>query len=133
MSGVPGPKEMVEALSRLAVLPSPNEPDLENADKYVESMWAQVPMPTLDPAIWSDAVADVVYMADMVGTDPYLKRKKIRQHIKAMGQAVTKYRSLPMVAHIDGKFVIIDGHHRLAALWLMGQDRAAVWLVEEPA
>ena len=27
--------------------------------------------------------------------------------------------------------VIVDGHHRLAALWLLGADMANVWYLEE--
>jgi hypothetical protein len=59
-----------------------------------------------------------------------MKRKNIREHIENMGQAVTPYRSYALVVVVDGDSIIIDGHHRLFAKWLLGQDTAPVWKVE---
>ena len=128
---VPGPNEVVTALSRLAILPNPNEPAMQDNKRFVESFWEQVPIPTIDPNIWDTAQAEVVTLSELKGTDPYLKRSKIEKHIVSMGQALTPFMSLPYVVEYDGSLIIVDGHHRLAALWLLGVDRAPVWLAKE--
>jgi hypothetical protein len=129
VKGVPGPLEVARALSRLAILPNPNHPDLADQDKYVESPWAVVPLPTVDPNAWDDAVTVVVDLEDLYGTDAFLKRKNIRKHIETMGQAVTPFRSYALIAEVAGKLIIVDGHHRLMASWLLGQDSAAVYKI----
>lgn len=126
--GVPGPIEVETALSRLAILPNPNDPTLDEPEKFVESPWAVVDHPTIDPAIWSDAELAVIRLDELIGTDPFLNRKNLKKHIQAMGQAITPYRSLALVIEKDGNSIIIDGHHRLMAQWLLGQDKAPVWL-----
>ena len=45
-----------------------------------------------------------------------------------MGQAITKYRSFGLVAQRGDELIIIDGHHRLMAMWLLGMTEAPVWL-----
>jgi hypothetical protein len=129
VKGVPGPLEVARALSRLAILPNPNHPDLADQDKYVESPWTVVPLPTVDPNAWDDAVTVVVDLEDLYGTDAFLKRKNIRKHIETMGQAVTPFRSYALIAEVAGKLIIVDGHHRLMASWLLGQDSAAVYKI----
>jgi hypothetical protein len=130
VKGVPGPNEVEIALSRLAILPNPNHPELKDAEKFVESPWAVVPVPTVDPNLWDDAETSMVWLNDLLGTDSFLKRKNVVKHIERMGQAVTEFRSWAMIAEVEGKLVIIDGHHRLMALWLLGQDRAPAYIVK---
>jgi hypothetical protein len=131
-SVVPGPAEVERAISRLAILPNPAHPDLSEGDagKYVESPWATTDVPTVDPNVYDSAVQLIVNLADLTGTDPFLKRKRVIKHIEAMGQALTKFRSLPIVADDNGRMIILDGHHRLMASWLLGDETAPVWKVE---
>jgi len=129
VKGVPGPLEVARALSRLEILPNPDHPELANPEKFVESPWAVVPVPTIDPNAWDDALTVVVDLEDLYGTDPWLKRKNVRKHIEAMGQAVTPFRSYALIAEVEGKLIIVDGHHRLMATWLLGQDTAAVYKI----
>lgn len=130
-SGVPGPVEVQRALSRLEILPNPANPSLseDERDKYVESPWATTDAVTVDPNVWDNAIQVVVRMDELTGTDPYLKRKRVRKGIEAMGQSNTAFRSLPLTVDIEGRIVIIDGHHRLMAQWLLGNDTAPVWKV----
>ena len=81
--------------------------------------------------MWDNAELAIVQLSDLVGTDPFLKRKNVEEHIKSMGQATTPYRSHALVMEVGGKNVIIDGHHRLMATWLLGQTEAPVWLAKE--
>jgi hypothetical protein len=129
--GVPGSLEMNRALSRLDILPNPTDPQIRKPIKFVETPWQVVPIPTIDPNIWDNATIQVVTIGDLFGTDPYLKRSRVRHHIESMGQALTPYRSYAMVLEKDGKQLIVDGHHRLMSLWLLGLDKAPVWLVKE--
>lgn len=129
-AGVPGPAEVTRAHSRLAILPNPNQPDLDKPEKFVESPWPTTQVPTIDPNIWDTAVNEIVTLNDLTGTDPFLKRKNVAKHIDAMGQAITPFRSYALVAELNGSMIIIDGHHRLMAAWLLGQETAPVWKVE---
>ena len=131
--GVPGPAEVERALSRLTILPNPAHPDLQtmqSENKYVESPWAVVEVPTVDPNVWDRAELALIPMDELHATDPYMRRKNIRKHIKNMGQSIMPYRSNALVVVKDGVSIIIDGHHRLFARWLLGQDTAPVWRVE---
>lgn len=126
---VPGPAEVERAKSRLAILPNPNDPRIDNPDKWVESPWRLIEVPTVNPASWDLAKPSIINLDELLATDPFLERKRVKKHIDAMGQALTANRSYPLVVDVDGHKIIIDGHHRLMASWLLGQDQAAVWLV----
>jgi hypothetical protein len=128
---VPGPLEVARALSRLAILPNPTDVTIAEPEKYVESPWRTIPAPTVDPLLWDDAQPAIVNMADLLGIDPILNRKKVGKHIENMGQALTPNRSLALILELDGELIIIDGHHRLMALWLLGQDKAPAYLVRK--
>ena len=129
--GVPGPIESEEALAQLAILPNPNHPEVKNPEKFVESPWAIVPPPTVDPWVWDNATLTIVTIKDLLATDPYMKRKKIKEHIETMGGATTPFRNFAMVIVINDELIIMDGHHRLMAMWLLGMETAPVWLVKE--
>ena len=129
VKGVPGPLEVERAISRLTILPNPNHPDLAEPEKFVESPWVTVPVPMVNPNLWDDADTVVVDLEDLYGTDLFLKRKNVRKHIEHMGQAMTPFRSYALIAEVAGKLIIIDGHHRLMATWLLGQDSVAVYKI----
>lgn len=132
IKGVPSELEVMRAKSRLKILPNPADPSLDDEllEKLVESPWAVVPVPTVNPNAWDNAKLEVVNLDELLATDPYLSRKKVKHRIEAMGQAQTAYRSYALVLAKGGSKVIIDGHHRLMAQWLLGQDQAAVWISE---
>ena len=129
--GVVGPLEVARAISRLAILPNPTDATIDEPEKYVETPWQVVPVPTIDPLVWDTAVVEVIEMKELYGTDPFLKRKRVTKHIESMGQALTPFRSYPLVYEKENKPIIIDGHHRLMAMWLLGLDQVAVWIVKE--
>ena len=131
VKGVLTGADVERALQRLAILPNPNDPAITNIEKYVESPWQVVPVPTIDPKIWDKANLELVDLADLYATDPYLRRKNVAKHVETLGQANSQYRSYAMVIQRAGKSIIIDGHHRLMALWLLGLDQAPVWIVKE--
>jgi hypothetical protein len=129
--GIPTSLDTARAKARLQILPNHVDPSLKNPDKYVQSPWTIEPMPTIDPHIWDTAVLTLVTLADLCGTDPFLKRSKIENKIETMGQALAPFRSYAMCYERDNQTLIVDGHHRLMSLWLLGLDKAPVWLVKE--
>ena len=118
---VPDKSDMELALARLDAMPA--------TDGLVPIPFPVVPVPEFDPIIWEEAVLEVVALADLVGTSPLLKVKKVRKHIEAMGQALKPYRTYALVIEIGGSMIVIDGHHRLMSQWLLGLDSAPVWKV----
>lgn len=126
---VPGTLEVKRAKSRLAILPNPNDPRIDDPTRYVESPWRVVEVPTVNPSTWDLAKPTIVNLDELLATDPFLDRKRVKKHIESMGQALTPNRSYPLVVDENGHKIIIDGHHRLMASWLLGQEQAAVWLV----
>lgn len=129
-AGVPDRTDVMRALARLEILPNPNDPTLKDEMKWVESPWKIVPAPTINPNLWDDALVKIVNLGDLYGTDPFLKRKRVEKHILAMGQALSPMRSYALIAEVAGKLIIVDGHHRLMASWLLGEDTAPVYMIE---
>jgi len=124
------PAEASRAHSRLAILPTPNQPDLTKADRFIESPWPVTDLPAVKPELWDTAVNETINLTELTGTDRYLKRAKVTEHIDAISKTATPFKSYALVAELDGSMIIIDGHHRLMAAWLLGQETAPVWKVE---
>ena len=132
VKAVPSKLEVERALSRLDILPNPPQyPDDVDPEKLVEVPWKQIDPITVDPNIWDTAELALVAFDELTATDEFLRRKKLKKHIKAMGQAITEYRAFALVIDRNDELIIIDGHHRLTAMWLLGMTEAPVWLAKE--
>jgi hypothetical protein len=110
--------------------PTSDSPDqLANS---VESPWQIVETVEgnyiVDPDVWQKAKLTLVPIKELYGTNTGLNRKNVADHIESMGQALTPYRGYPLVYNEGKRNIIIDGHHRLFAMWLLGMDTAPVWL-----
>jgi len=136
-AGVPSKAEVKDALSRLAILPNEaaEHPVSDSPDKLansVESPWPIVETVEgnyiVSPDVWQKAQLTLVNVKELYGTNTGLDRKNVADHIESMGQALTPYRGYPLVYDDGEKQIIIDGHHRLFAMWLLGMDQAPVWL-----
>ena len=129
---VPSSLEVERALSRLEILPNPADlPEGMDATKYVESPWQSVLPPTVNPNVWDDAELALVRLGDLIGTDTYMRKRKVKEHIKSMGSALTPNRNFALIVERDGIYIILDGRHRLFAMWLLGMQEAPVWLATE--
>ena len=129
---VPSKEEVKRAKSRLEILPNPPQsPEDLDPEKVVESPWKVSPIITVDPNIWDTAELALVRFEDLTATDEYLRRKKLKEHIEHMGSATTPYRNFALVVEHNGEQIIVDGHHRLMAMWLLGMTEAPVWLAKE--
>jgi hypothetical protein len=49
--------------------------------------------------------------------------------VKNPGAMEEGRRAFANVYDSGGRLAIVDGHHRLAALWLLGADDALVWML----
>jgi len=129
-AGVPSIAEAEAALGRLLVLPnaSANHAEDANVEDTVESPWPTVPVFPVDPDVWQKAELKLVDVQSLYGTDTVMDREKVADRIKTMGQSLKPYRNFPLVYDDGEKQVIIDGHHRLLAMWLLGMDQVPVWV-----
>jgi hypothetical protein len=136
-AGVPSKSEVKDGLSKLKVLPNAagEHPISDNPDQLADTVASPWPIAeTIDgnyavsPDVWSKAQLTLVNIKELYGTDTSLDRSNVADHIEAMGQALTPYRSYALVYNDGEKNIIIDGHHRLFAMWLLGMDEAPVWL-----
>jgi hypothetical protein len=131
--GVPSMDAVATALSRLVTWPNlggenGNNPDQKDKDNSIESPWLFTEPPLVDPEVWEKADIALVQVKELIGTNSGLDRDNVEEHIKTMGQATTEYRSYPLVLQVGDDQVIIDGHHRLFAMWLLGMNTVPVWL-----
>jgi len=130
-AGVPSMLEAEAALSRLFVLPNPAGDAVETEDDpndFVESPWPTTEQIVVDPDVWQKAKLTLVNVKDLVATDIVMDREKVADRIKAMGQSLKPFRNYPLVYDDGEKQIIIDGHHRLFAMWLLGMDQVPVWV-----
>ena len=136
-AGVPSKAEVKDALSRLAILPNeaaehPASDDPDVLANSVESPWPIVETDggnyIVSPDVWQKAQLTLVNIKELYGTNTGMNRENVAKHIESMGQALTPYRGYPLVFNDGEKNIIIDGHHRLFAMWLLGMDQAPVWL-----
>ena len=136
-AGVPSKSEVKDALSRLAILPNEaaEHPTSDNPEMLAESVESPWPVVETDdgnyivsPDVWEKAKLTLVNIKELYGTNYGMNRKNVADHIESMGQALTPYRGYPLVYNDGEKNIIIDGHHRLFAMWLLGLDQAPVWL-----
>ena len=136
-AGVPSKSEVKDALSRLAILPNEaaEHPTSDNPEKLAESVESPWPVVNtqdgnyiVSPDVWEKAKLTLVNIKELYGTNYGMNRKNVADHIESMGQALTPYRGYPLVYNDGERNIIIDGHHRLFAMWLLGMDTAPVWL-----
>jgi hypothetical protein len=136
-AGVPSKAEVKAGLSRLAILPNAagDHPTSDNPDELADTVASPWPVVTtqdgdypVSPDVWEKAELTLVNVKDLYGTDTQLDRSNVADHIESMGQALTPYRNYALVYDDGEKQIIVDGHHRLFAMWLLGMDQVPVWL-----
>jgi SPP1 gp7 family putative phage head morphogenesis protein len=81
---------------------------------------------------WTKAKLKRESITDLTATTKHLSRAKLVAHVKAYGAPSNPATVFPQVVKCDnGDHAIYEGHHRLAALWLLGVDDALCWRVKE--
>jgi hypothetical protein len=123
------PRAAVEnALAMLQGLPVIMQDD--DGRDLIAVPWPIRPRPALDPDVWIDSTVQDVAIPDLYASQPYLNRARVADFVRNPGAIEAGRRALANV-YDDGQMLIVDGHHRLAAWWLLGADRANVWYLEK--
>jgi hypothetical protein len=103
-------------------------PDVEPGEIAVP--WVMTNAPKLEDEEWRESVVKNVPIGTLLASQPRLTRERVEYFILNTGSVEEGRRAFPNVYHRGNEWVIVDGHHRLAALWLLGADHANVWLLE---
>lgn len=77
---------------------------------------------TLTQADMDDATTETVPLDQLIALEPDVKRKRVRQCIERDGPGKAHMQQKPWLVCCKGKYYILDGHHRLTAMDLLGQD-----------
>ena len=128
---VPQPKSITKAGRNevdAALIALDEIPDVEPGEIAVP--WVITNRPKLDDEEWRESVIKSVPIMTLLASQPRLTRERVEFFILNPGAIEEGRRALPNVYHRGNEWVIVDGHHRLAALWLLGADHANVWLLE---
>jgi hypothetical protein len=122
----PDQTKHLRAHARLNILPNSNDPLISNNNKYVDVPWATIPTPQIDPSSWDNATIETVNLKELTATTAFLNRINVAKQIDADPR-----ESNATIIEIAGRKIILKGHHRLMALWLLGLEEAPVWIVKE--
>jgi hypothetical protein len=117
-------KRVAEALKALDGIPMVD-------DKHIAVPWPIYPRPKRDSEVWQDSAIKNLNIEDLTASQHKLQKKRVKEFIRTQGAPEEGHRALPNVYAIDGRNVIVDGHHRLAALWLLGAEVANIWFLED--
>lgn len=113
-----------QALERLEKIPMVD-------DEQINVPWPIKKQPKLDPEVWEDSKIKAVEITELYASQKYLKKQRVIWFINNPGAIEPGRRALGNVYATDGSNVIVDGHHRLAAYWLLDAEVANVWFLEE--
>ena len=91
------------------------------------SLSDRVSVPTAD---WANATLDTYQIEQLCATQATLKIDNVVWHLEHLGTADVGRNAHPNITLVDGEPRIHDGHHRLAALWLLGVVFANCWTLE---
>ncbi|HVM64770.1 MAG TPA: hypothetical protein VMU14_07905 [Acidimicrobiales bacterium] len=92
-------------------------------------------LPALDELDYGHVEPGTVNLVDLLASQTWLKVDRLLWHIANPGLRlhVNPFTTMPTVFVGDVGQVIVDGHHSLAALLLLGAtDDVPVWLLPEP-
>jgi hypothetical protein len=126
--GAPTPKDITKAVKQANKLPDAGD------GGHVMAPWAKADaVPDTTKADWADAKAKQVKIKGLLATTMRLDRKNLIWHIEHPGQAKFQgtYNTHPQIVKTDEGRVIVDGHHRLAALMMLGVKKEQVWQLSQ--
>ena len=116
--------EIDKALKDLADIP-------DAKPGYIAVPWEIETRPKMDKTRWADSELKLVKIEKLYASQKYLKRANVEWHLNHPGETHEGQNAYPNVLQVEDDYLIYDGHHRLAALWLMGVRKTNVWFLEE--
>lgn len=93
--------------------------------------WPIVQRPDLDPEEWEVSIIETVRIDLLHATQKYLNKRRVEFYVRNPGAIEEGRRAFANVYDSGGTLAIVDGHHRLAALWLLGAEDALAWMLRE--
>lgn len=99
--------------------------------EHIAVPWPITERPRLDPEVWSDSVIQAVEIESLFASQALLTKSRVEFYVMNPGAIEVGRRAFANVYATDNRNVIVDGHHRLAALWLLGAEVANVWFLED--
>lgn len=96
----------------------------------VATLWPQPKvMPTISDVDFGNVEFAQPSLKSLMASNKYLKRDRLIWHVQNPGKALhnNPFTAAPLVCTVQEGAVIIDGHHRLAALQLLGATKTQVY------
>lgn len=84
----------------------------------------------LTQADMGHATTEKVPLDKLVALQPDVQRERVEQCIKRKGPGKKHMQQKPWLACFKDKYYILDGHHRLTAMDLLGQDTVRANVVQ---
>lgn len=109
-----------DALDRLSAIP-----DAEPGRIAVP--WLTAPRPKVPTEAWAHSDLFLYLIEELTATQEFLTRENVIWHLEHLGQVGEGRNANPNILVADGIPLIYDGHHRLAALWLLGVAATNCW------
>lgn len=119
------PGSIDRALDALDALPKVGDFD-------VAAPWPVVRMPEIDATLWETATIEPVRIDSLHATKTSLNRHRMRHYITNPEAMEVHRRAFANLYESRGTLVIVDGHHRVAALRLLGAEDAPAWILRVP-
>jgi len=94
---------------------------------------SSTPIPDTPEGVWDKAKTKTMNFDDLRATNAQLDRANLIWHVKHPGQSKMKapHNTHPQIIKTNGDFLIVDGHHRLSALLLLGLTSEQCWVLKE--
>ena len=92
------------------------------------------PIPDTPKGSWEKAKLKFIKFKKLEATNGQLDRANLIWHLQNPGKAKFRktFSTHPQVMKTNGgDYIIVDGHHRLSALRMLGVKKDVVWLLKE--
>lgn len=113
-----------DALKRLNGIPMVDS-------EHIAVPWPMSKRPKLNPEVWADSEIVAIPIEELFASQRLLTKSRVAFYIENPGAIEAGRRAFANVYALDQRMIIVDGHHRLAALWLLEAELANVWFLEE--
>jgi hypothetical protein len=112
-----------DALARLAEIP-------DDTPGLIAVPWPIAERVKVPTEAWANSELQLLPIESLCATQRHLNRETVAWHLNNLGQVGEGINANPNVLIVDDEPRIHDGHHRLAALWLLNVIATNCWTLE---
>ena len=126
----PSAKDIAKAIKKAKNLPDAGDHGHVEARFPIENQ----KLPAVPNGAWDKAKLKTVKLKKVYATNQQLDRKNLIWHLQhpGMSRFKGKFATHPQVLKLNsGDVAIVDGHHRLSALNMLGVNKDAMWVLRE--